>query len=276
MNKSIPRLSNIIESSKYEDTPVVTFGPLISIITVVLNDEKHIEPTILSVIHQSYINIEYIVIDGGSSDATIDIVKKHENKISHWVSEPDMGIYNAMNKGIQKSKGEWLIFMNSGDVFNNNNVLQQIFSNFITTSTHLIYGNTIVKDDKTTIKPSQIIDKNFFFFNTICHQSIFFKRVAFEMIGFYDLKYKIISDREFLMHAIIKKLNFTYIDLDVCIWASEGFTSKNLSRYHNEETDMRNSYFNFLEILLLHLRKITSYYTNKLYSLFLLTLGLKK
>ena len=91
--------------------------PLITIITVAYNAVKDIENTILSVLNQTYPNIEYIIIDGGSTDGTLDIIKKYEDKISYWVSEPDKGIYDAMNKGTLKATGVWLNFMNAGDTF---------------------------------------------------------------------------------------------------------------------------------------------------------------
>ena len=89
--------------------------PTISIITVSYNSKNVIEETILSVINQTYEKIEYIIIDGGSTDGTIDIIKKYENQITHWISEPDFGIYDAMNKGIGLANGNWVNFMNCGD-----------------------------------------------------------------------------------------------------------------------------------------------------------------
>lgn len=91
--------------------------PKVSIITVVYNGEKELENTILSVIRQTYDNLEYIIVDGGSTDNTINIIKKYANKISYWISEPDKGIYDAMNKGIDVANGEWLLFRNCGDYF---------------------------------------------------------------------------------------------------------------------------------------------------------------
>ena len=89
--------------------------PLITIITVAYNAVKDIENTILSVLNQTYPNIEYIIIDGGSTDGTLDIIKKYEDKISYWVSEPDKGIYDAMNKGIVKANGDYLFFLGADD-----------------------------------------------------------------------------------------------------------------------------------------------------------------
>src|SRR5690606_2467889 len=91
------------------------FHPKLSVITIVYNNVKDIERTILSIITQTYDNIEYIIIDGGSTDGTLDIIKKYQHKVSQWVSEPDKGIYNAMNKGLKMSSGDYILFMNSGD-----------------------------------------------------------------------------------------------------------------------------------------------------------------
>ena len=100
--------------------------PLISIITVVFNGEKKLEKTISSVINQTYDNLEYIVIDGSSKDGTIDIIKKYEDKINYWVSEKDSGIYEAMNKGILASKGDYINFMNAGDFFTRKNLVSEV------------------------------------------------------------------------------------------------------------------------------------------------------
>ena len=116
--------------------------PLISIITVSYNAVDTIKETINSVINQTYPNIEYIIIDGGSIDGTVDIIKKHENKIAFWISEPDKGIYDAMNKGIQGATGEWINFMNCGDVFANTQVLQSIFDKNNYKEFDVIYGNS--------------------------------------------------------------------------------------------------------------------------------------
>lgn len=219
--------------------------PIISVITVVYNGEKGLENTMLSILNQNYINIEYIIVDGGSTDSTKDIIRKYEEKISYWVSEPDMGIYDAMNKGVKLSQGEWIIFMNSGDIFNNKEVILQIFSSHIDTMTHIIYGNTLIENTK--ISPPATINKKYFFFDTICHQSIFIRRSVFEEIGYHNLNYKILSDREFLLRAVIRKLNFKYVDVDVCLWETVGFSSQNIHLFQNELSIIRNIHFNSFE-----------------------------
>ena len=110
-------------------------NPLISVVTVSYNAVSVIEQTIFSVINQTYPNVEYIIIDGGSTDGTVDIIKKYADKITYWVSEPDKGIYDAMNKGIELATGEWINFMNAGDSFYSFSILE------------LIFGQTIFSND---------------------------------------------------------------------------------------------------------------------------------
>lgn len=117
---------------------------LISIVTVSYNAVCTIEQTILSVINQTYPNIEYIVIDGGSTDGTVDVIKKYKDKIDYWVSESDNGIYDAMNKGIEKATGTWINFMNCGDTFVNFHTLEIIFENNNLNDVDIIYGNSIM------------------------------------------------------------------------------------------------------------------------------------
>jgi glycosyltransferase involved in cell wall biosynthesis len=104
---------------------------LISIITVVYNSVATIEETIVSVLNQSYRNVEYIIIDGGSNDGTVEVVEKYANQLAYFVSEPDSGLYDAMNKGITASSGEWLLFLNSGDSLFNKHVLTEVFANMV-------------------------------------------------------------------------------------------------------------------------------------------------
>ena len=117
----------------------------VTIITISYNAVLGIERTINSVITQTYSNLQYIIIDGGSTDGTVDIIKKYADKIDYWVSEPDSGIYYAMNKGIAIADGDWINFMNAGDYFVDRNVIEQIFQHNIECTDNVIYGNTIGK-----------------------------------------------------------------------------------------------------------------------------------
>lgn len=124
---------------------------MISVITVCYNSKDDIERTILSVISQTYENIEYIIIDGGSTDGTIDIIRKYSDRIAHWISEPDRGIYDAMNKGIQLANGEWLNFMNSGDIFVDNSVIEKKLSKELPEDIDFIYSDYYCKRNNKTI-----------------------------------------------------------------------------------------------------------------------------
>jgi len=132
----------------------------VSIITVCLNSENFIERTIKSVLNQNYDNLEYIIIDGKSTDKTIDIIKKYEIQFNGkmiWLSEKDEGIYDAMNKGIKLSSGDWLIFMNSGDYFSDDNVVAKIIKIYnkdknSLNKTGLIYGNALVVNEEFGFK----------------------------------------------------------------------------------------------------------------------------
>lgn len=155
--------------------------PLITIITVVFNNEEYIEKTIQSVINQTYPNVEYIIIDGGSTDRTLDIIKEYENYVDYWVSERDRGIYDGMNKGIDLACGKWLNFMNSGDEFYDENTLEKIFSSGKNMEEYdVIYGDVELNYEyycpqvKNEIVKAGIT-KNLWKGPRFCHQSAFIK-----------------------------------------------------------------------------------------------------
>jgi glycosyltransferase involved in cell wall biosynthesis len=222
----------------------------ISIITINLNNYYGLQKTTESVILQTYTNKEYIIIDGGSNDGSINLIHEQTAKIDYWLSEPDFGIYDAMNKGINFVKGEWVIFMNSGDTFNDINTLESIFNDNSFESTDIIYGNTLYKDSKVLLKAPIGIKKNFFFSNTLCHQSIFTNARAFKLIGNYNIKYKYIADREWLLRARIANLNFRYINVTISEWDANGISKDNSNLFIKEINTMRKLYFNIFEIII--------------------------
>ena len=185
----------------YEDKP------LVSIITVVFNDEKYLEQTIQSVINQTYNNVEYIIIDGGSNDATVEIIKKYEDKIDYWVSEKDAGIYDAMNKGIDLISGEWINFMNAGDRFYDKNVLENIHKD--------LKNECIVVSGKVSLYYENEFIENYGSENIIPHQAAFFKSLYMKSLKF-DLGYKILADGELLGRLQkLKEYNAKYLDIIV-------------------------------------------------------------
>jgi glycosyltransferase involved in cell wall biosynthesis len=186
--------------------------PKISIITVVFNGEKYLEETIQSIINQTYENIEYIIIDGGSTDGTIDIIKKYEDKIDYWISKSDKGIYDAMNKGIDKASGEWINFMNAGDIFYNNNILEKVFDKNISKEIKCIYGDVLIDYDTfNTIKIAADLTK----LNRgmqFSHQSLFVNSNYHKKYKF-DIQFKSAADYNFIYTAYINKISFLYKNL---------------------------------------------------------------
>ena len=179
-------------------------NPLFSIITVVYNGEKFLEKTISSVINQSCKNFEYIVIDGGSTDKSLDIIKKYEKKIDYWVSEKDNGIYDAFNKGMVVSKGEFIGFINSGDIYKKNTL--GIISNYIKKNklVDFIFGS--VKKHWGILhgyKPHKI--KYSWGFYSSHSTGFFVKRKVAEKVGFYNIKYKYHADYDYFYRLIVKK-----------------------------------------------------------------------
>lgn len=195
----------------------------LSIITVNFNDAKGLERTIESVISQSYHNFEFIVIDGGSSDGSLDIIKKYERHIDYWVSEHDGGIYQGMNKGLRQAKGDYINFMNSGDSFYSSDVLEKIFSLGI--ETDIITGTHIGS-------PHPNIGKNGVTMYDLCtgaidHQASFIKREV-ALRHPYDEKYKIVSDWKFFIEAlIIDNCSFFYTDTIVVNVDMSGISNSN-------------------------------------------------
>ena len=197
--------------------------PLITVVTVVFSGEKFLEETILSVINQTYDNVEYIIIDGGSTDGTLDIIKKYEHAIDYWVSEKDKGIYDAMNKGIDLATGEWINFMNAGDFFSERKTIEKI-PFMENDSSVLIYGNKI--QDGKVIYPLSI--KQLVFGEIMaCHQSMFFNlNVRYRHKVFYDLSYKIYGDYELVNRLYIHFRSFKYIDQPISTFQGGGVSSR--------------------------------------------------
>ncbi|MCT7539702.1 glycosyltransferase [Aliarcobacter cryaerophilus] len=197
--------------------------PLISIITVVFNGEKYLEDTIQSVINQTYGNVEYIIIDGGSTDATLDIIKKYEDKIDYWVSEKDRGIYDAMNKGIDVASGVWINFMNAGDSFYDEKVLKNIFYRKSFENIDVIYGDhNVIYPSKTRIAKAGMI-KNIWKGSQFCHQASFISSKVHKENKF-NLSNRIGADFEFFYKLYSLGRSFRYIDLIIANYSAGGLS----------------------------------------------------
>ncbi len=182
--------------------------PLISIITVVFNGEQHLEETIQSVINQTYENVEYIIIDGGSSDGTLDIIKKYENKIDYWVSERDEGIYDAMNKGIKLAQGDIIGIVNSDDILYPKTLQDVVAVFYENKNIGFVYGKLDIVDFKGILIENknslgmQHFKYRLFKHMPFLHPTVFVKKEVYEKIGLFDTRYTISADYDFCLRMI--------------------------------------------------------------------------
>lgn len=189
----------------------------VTVVTAVLNDAGHIEQTILSVISQTDIEIEYIIVDGGSKDGTLELIGKYKDKISLLISESDRGVYDAMNKGIKYSTGDLVYFLNSGDVLLNPSILSKIKFEDVNVRNTIIYGNVVVAygNIEALEKPRPFFNSKMKFKGIgICHQSMFFPGELIRNEK-YDLSYKIAADYDLVYRLWRKGTEFLYRDITI-------------------------------------------------------------
>ncbi len=214
----------------------------LTVVTVTYNADKELERTIESVIAQTYFSdIEYIIIDGNSKDATVEIIKKYESYLSYWVSEPDKGIYDAMNKGIKRAKGEWINFMNAGDVFMTNTTVADILAKDITPF-DIVYGNYVVAYQTFNSKiytPKEL--SAFYSGMPVNHQSIFMKTEV-ARLHLYDLAYKIACDYEQLLYFYSSGKKFYHVDTFIAAFGYGGLSTTGKLIYLNEQMAILKKY----------------------------------
>ena len=220
----------------------------LSIITINYNNANGLEKTIRSVVGQSFSDFEYIVIDGGSSDSSVEIIKKHAAKINYWVSEKDKGIYNAQNKGIFVAKGEYCLFLNSGDCLSGNDILTKVFSK--PSLADILYGDIQTVDNDQLVKHLKMPDHIGIvqlYRDTIWHPASFIKRDLFIRYGNYDEQYKIVADYDFFVKMVIKeKVTTLHIPLEIAIFDTTGISSDSNKKKQlmEERNKVQDIYFN--------------------------------
>lgn len=198
--------------------------PLFSIITVCYNETGNIKKTLDSIIEQSFRDFELIVVDGGSTDGTKEIVQQYEQNIAWWCSERDYGIYNAMNKGVSHATGEYVIFMNAGDWFYNKHVLENVHDK--KQNTDVIEGYVVVSNKNVRLREKYEDLYVHLFTDTLSHQGAFIKRTLL-LSHPYDEKYKIVADWKFWLEALILEgRSFSFIELDIAYYDTTGISSK--------------------------------------------------
>ncbi|MBU1833736.1 MAG: glycosyltransferase [Gammaproteobacteria bacterium] len=232
--------------------------PLLSIITVTFNCEDCLEPTIESVVSQSFRDVEYLIIDGGSKDRTLEIATKFCGKgLDDLVSEPDSGIYDAMNKGVKRAQGQWVLFLNAGDFFVTEQVIERIFSRKIPSDTEVLYGNHILlygDGRERLIKAGRA--KDLWKGSQFCHQSAFVRRELL-VENMFSLERRLAADYEFFHNAWIGGAKFHFIDDVVVKYQKGGVSDVNRVEVINEWRDIAGpKYFFWFNILLLRARAV--------------------
>lgn len=201
----------------------------LSIITINLNDSKGLDKTIQSVLDQTYDNYQFIVIDGASTDGSVEVIEQNESGISYWISEPDKGIYNAMNKGVKQAKGEYCFFLNAGDVFASESVLDNIFGDDPHES--FICGDYIREKNGVLVEQKDYKGRTWefalydIFSDFLCHQAFFIRTDNFSKYGFYDENLRIMSDWKLFLNAIgIHHEKVLYKEIFISIFNVEGIS----------------------------------------------------
>lgn len=213
--------------------------PLLTVITVVFNGEQFLEKTILSVIEQTYDNVEYIIIDGGSTDATVDIIKKYSKQIDYWVSEHDSGISDAFNKGIVLATGQYLNFLNAGDEYISPCVLNENRSYFK-------FGSKIVSffskfGSKTIPKFRLFNSMPLYLKSTLSHQASFIHVSVFKRHGGYSREYSLRMDYDYWMR-ILRQCKFIFISKIIVNYATNGVSGGNTDLFCREEIEINKKY----------------------------------
>ena len=198
----------------------------LSIITVNLNNRDGLQKTIDSVVAQTFKDFEWIVIDGGSTDGSKELIEQYADHFAYWVSEPDKGIYNAMNKGIKVAKGDYLQFLNSGDWLCDETVLERCLVSC--SEADVLYGNLYLLDG-VNVEPCvypESLTLRFFVSGTLCHNATFIKRGLLQPVG-YNEQLKLVSDWEFFLAQIMKNRVFVHINEFVVYYDMKGISTTN-------------------------------------------------
>lgn len=224
----------------------MSYSPLISIVTIVYNDLKGLKKTIESVVNQSYMNKEYIIIDGGSTDGSAEFIKKNENYFSYWVSEPDKGIADAFNKGVLAANGDWIVLLNAADYFQHSGVIDLMIPHLLVNQdADLVYGklteiNGKGEKGKSFGKPFDL--KTFHRECTIIHPASFHNNSFFEKNGLFDLDFKIAMDYEIFLRK--KDLKVVFVDEQITYMEMGGVSQENPSASYKEVTKAKRMHLN--------------------------------
>lgn len=249
--------------------------PLISVVTVVLNGGQTLERCIKSVISQTYPSIEYIVVDGGSKDGTMDIIKQYDKAIDYWVSEKDNGLYHAMNKAVLFCTGDYILYLNADDELNNSQTMEKVVNN-VTNDIDIFYGNILVEDkycEEYIQVGREYLLKDIKMEKKPPHPA-FFVRSSLLKENPFNEKYRICSDYDLMCRLFMKNLKMKYINETVSIFHTGGLSSR-LFRANRENIGI--VYLNFgLKITFFYVIRKILRLTNHFLLVFLSRIGIRK
>ncbi len=241
------------------------FHPRLSIVTIVFNNVLHIERTLESVIRQTYPHIEYIVIDGGSTDGTMDLIRKYTDRITHLVNEKDRGIYDAMNKGLALATGDYILFMNSGDELYDPKTVANVFAS--APDADMYYGETEMIDENGTslgqrrhAAPDAFTWRSFRYGMCISHQAIYIRR---SITAPYNLTYELSADIDWIIRAAKKAKKIVNTRQYVAKYLVGGMSKKRHWQSLKERFRIFTKYYGLVPNLLNHvviIWNLTFYY----------------
>lgn len=216
-------------------------GPLFSIVTVVRNGADSLERTIRSMAIQDFSGYEYLILDGASTDGTMEIVERNAAHVTMFRSEPDSGVYDGMNKALNLCRGEYVYFLNCGDWLAAPDILSRMAARITAMRADIVYGNVYnawLAEER--LVRTRILDHRDLLYDTVCHQAMFASRRVFEAIGGFDMRYAICADREWLLRSVLRHgFRLAYTDLSVCVFDGGGLSS-------NERSKQRKRWENWL------------------------------
>ncbi len=230
--------------------------PLITIVTVVRNDAAHLERTMLSVLNQTYPNVEYIVVDGASTDGTLEVIKRYEDYLDFWISEPDKGSHEAINKGINLMKGDWVNFMHSGDYFYENETFEKIFlKNKI--EADVVYGDCVglVSPTESAIFKSDKTTDRFWQGQVFCQEAVFVKTHLVRQYPF-STDYKVSSDYDFFMRCLLGGAKFQKVEVVVFVVGTLGVSDRHWLQARFENWRIARRFKKLIITDLFHLKGI--------------------
>lgn len=233
---------------------MTAFAPTLSVITIVYNNARDIERTMLSVINQIYPNIEYIVIDGKSTDDTLQIIEKYQSRIAKLISEKDEGIYDAMNKGLANATGDYVIFMNSGDEFFEPTTVHEVFAT--SPDADIYYGETeMINDEGQSLgqrrhkAPEQFSWRDFKYGMSISHQAIYIRRSLTEP---YDRQYQLSADIDWIIRAAKKAKKIVNVNRYVAKYLVGGMSKTRHRQSLQERFNIMRQYYGLIPTVLNH------------------------